>query len=114
MRKCNACGEEIHSKRLEILPSATQCVKCSTTGKKAGVTIVVGEGDHTYNDVVIMDREDFEKLQELEHRIYGKRKDDLPHPEEDEDEVLEEVEEVENELDGIEEIKGIDTDELEE
>jgi hypothetical protein len=114
MRKCNTCGEEIHPKRLEILPSSTQCVKCSTTGKKAGVTIVVGEGDHTYNDVVIMDREDFEKLQELEHRIYGKRKDDLPHPEEDEDEVLEEVEEVENELDGIEEIKGIDTDELEE
>ena len=41
MKKCNACGEEIHPKRLEILPSATQCVKCSTTGKKAGVTVTV-------------------------------------------------------------------------
>jgi hypothetical protein len=74
MKLCQACGEEIHPKRLEILPSSTQCVKCSTTSKKAGVTIVVGEGDHTYNDVLIMYREDFEKLQELEHKIYGKRK----------------------------------------
>lgn len=111
MKKCSSCDKEIHPKRLEIIPNATQCVGCSTTGKKAGVTIVVGEGDHTYNDVVIMDREDFEKLQELEHKIYGKRKDDLPHPD---DEIEDEEEETENELEGIEEVKDIDIDELEE
>ena len=102
MRKCNACGEEIHPKRLEILPTATQCVKCSTTGKKAGVTVTVGEGDHTYNDVVIMDRETFNEYKELERRLYGKRSDDIDHPE-IEEEV--EVNEDEEALDGVEEIE---------
>ena len=111
MKKCNLCGNEIHPKRLEILPNTTQCVTCSTTGRKAGVTVVVGEGDHTYNDVVIMDREDYIKYQELEHKIYGKRKDDLSHP----DEEIEETEDEEtNELEGIEEIKNIDIEDLEE
>ena len=90
MRKCNTCGDEIHPKRLEILPDTHQCVSCSTTGKKAGVTITVGEGDHTYNEIVIMDREDYIKYQETERKLYGKREDDITHPDE-------EVEEVEDE-----------------
>lgn len=109
MKLCISCGNEIHPKRLEILPTATQCVSCSTTGKKAGVTIVGGEGDHTFNDVVIMDRELFEEYQELEYRIHGRRKDDPAHPDEDEDEI--EVEE--NELEGVEEVKEIDPKDLE-
>jgi hypothetical protein len=103
MKKCNACGEEIHPKRLEILPTATQCVKCSTTGKKAGVTVTVGEGDHTYNDVVIMDRETFNEYKELERRLYGKRSDDIDHPEIEEEVVVKEGEE--EELDEVEEIE---------
>jgi len=105
MRKCNMCGEEIHPKRLEILPTAIQCVKCSTTGKKAGVTVTVGEGDHTYNDVVIMDRETFNEYKELERRLYGKRSDEIDHPEIEDEETVD-VDEEENELDGIEEVKG--------
>jgi len=111
MRKCNACGEEIHPKRLEILPTATQCVKCSTTGKKAGVSVVLGEGDHTYNEIVIMEPEEFEQYKELEYKINGKRKDDIPHPEE---EIEDEDDEIENELEGVEEIKNIEIDDLEE
>jgi hypothetical protein len=103
MKKCKACGEEIHPKRLEILPTATQCVKCSTTGKKAGVTVTVGEGDHTYNDVVIMDRETFNEYKELERRLYGKRSDDIDHPEIEEEVVVKEGEE--EELDEVEEIE---------
>ena len=111
MKKCISCGNEIHPKRLEILPSTTTCVGCSTTNKKAGITVTIGEGDHTYNDVVIMDHEDFIKYQELEKKIHGKRKDDISHP--DEEEILdEEIEE--NELDGIEEVKNIDFEDLEE
>lgn len=108
MKKCTACGEEIHPKRLEILPNAITCVSCSTTGKKAGVTIVVGEGDHTYNDIVIMEPEEFEQFQELEYKLHGKRKDDISHPD---DEI--EEEETETELDEIEEIKDIDIEDLE-
>ena len=102
MKKCLACGEEIHPKRLEILPNAVTCVSCSTTGKKAGVSVILGEGDHTYNEIVIMEPEEFEQYKEIEFKINGKRKDDITHP----DEEIEEEEE--DELDGVEEIKNID------
>ena len=105
MKKCLACGEEIHPKRLEILPNSTTCVSCSITGKKAGVTIIVGEGDHTYNDIVIMEPEEFEQYKELEFKINGKRKDDITHP----DDEIEEEEEEE-----LEEIKNVSIDDLEE
>ena len=110
MKKCVACGEEIHPKRVEILPNAITCVSCSTTGKKAGVSVVLGEGDHTYNEIVIMEPEEFEQYKELEFKINGKRKDDIQHP----DEEIEEEDEEENELDGVEEVKNVDIDDLEE
>ena len=31
---CTQCGENIHPKRLEILPNIRTCVKCSNTGRK--------------------------------------------------------------------------------
>jgi hypothetical protein len=111
MKKCSACGEEIHPKRLEILPNAITCVSCSTTGKKAGVSVVLGEGDHTYNEIVIMEPEEFEQYKELEFKINGKRKDDIIHPDE---EIEEEDDDEENELEGIEEIKSVEIDDLEE
>lgn len=52
-KKCKGCGEPIHPKRLELVPTTMCCVKCSTTGRKGGVNITVGEGDHTYNDIII-------------------------------------------------------------
>jgi hypothetical protein len=110
MKKCSACGEEIHPKRLEILPNAITCVSCSTTGKKAGVRVVLGEGDHTYNEIVIMEPEEFEQYKELEFKINGKRKDDIPHPDE---EIEEEDDDEENELEGIEEVKSVDISDLE-
>jgi hypothetical protein len=80
MKKCISCGEEIHPKRLEILPNATRCVACSTTNKKAGVSVMKGEGDHTYVETIIMERDEFLKYQEAELRARGKRPDDFQHP----------------------------------
>ena len=57
--ECQGCGEEIHPKRLEILPNTKYCVKCSDVGRKRGVTIQRGEGDHSYTDVVIMEEKQF-------------------------------------------------------
>jgi len=110
MRKCITCNEEIHPKRVEILPKVTTCVSCSTTGKKAGVTIIVGEGDHTYNDIVIMEPDEFEQYKELEYKLNGPRKDDITHPDDEEDEE----EETESGLEGIKEIKNVDISDLEE
>jgi len=57
--ECISCGTEIHPKRLEILPNTKHCVQCSDTGRKRGVTIQRGEGDHSYTDVVIMEEKQF-------------------------------------------------------
>jgi hypothetical protein len=93
MKLCVACGEKIHPKRLEILPDTQKCVNCSNTGKKAGITVMLGEGDHTYTETVIMDHEEFIEYKELEYQIKGPRKDELPHPDDVLDEIEEEVEE---------------------
>jgi hypothetical protein len=57
--ECLGCGEEIHPKRLEILPNTKHCVSCSDVGRKRGVTVQRGEGDHSYTDVVIMEEKQF-------------------------------------------------------
>ena len=61
-KKCVGCKEPIHPKRLEILPNTTKCVSCSTTGKKGGITVTKGEGDHTYNETIIMEPDEFRKF----------------------------------------------------
>ena len=66
MKKCLACGEEIHPKRLEILPNTQTCTQHSTVEKKAAVTVQMGEGDHTWIETYAIDREDFRKLEEAE------------------------------------------------
>lgn len=62
---CVLCGEKIHPKRLEIIPSTKTCVSCSTTTPKRGALVVGGEGDHTWNDLMIMDEDEFKRYEEL-------------------------------------------------
>jgi len=92
---CIGCKQPIHPKRLEILPTATKCVECSTTGKKSGITVTRGEGDHTYNETIIMEHEEYVRYREMEEKIYGKRKDDISHPDFDDDELEDEVDSTE-------------------
>jgi len=91
MKKCIVCGNEIHPKRLEILPTATRCVSCSNTKQKAGITVTKGEGDHTYNETIIMEQDEYIRFQEAEYSKYGRRIDEISHPDE-----FEEDEEIEN------------------
>ena len=69
--ECQGCGEEIHPKRLEILPNTKHCVACSDVGRKRGVTVQRGEGDHSYTDVVIMEEKQF-----IQYIIKNKSKKD--------------------------------------
>ena len=69
MKKCILCNQDIHPKRLEILPNAKTCVNCSTTQPKGGITITRGEGDHTYTETVILEHEDYIKYNNLEDRL---------------------------------------------
>ena len=66
---CTGCKQPIHPKRLEILPSATRCVACSTASKKAGITITKGTGDHTYTETIIMEHNEFVKYKEAEAKL---------------------------------------------
>lgn len=68
---CKGCGEEIHPKRVEILPNTTTCVSCSNTGMKRGITVLNGdiEKDDTWVDIVFMEPEDYEYYMEQEGKL---------------------------------------------
>tara|TARA_R110000824_G_scaffold36287_3_gene112971 strand:+ start:621 stop:875 length:255 start_codon:yes stop_codon:yes gene_type:complete len=62
---CIKCGDKIPPKRLEILPGTKNCVNCSTTSPKRGVTVMRGSGDHTWVELDIMEQDQFEQLEKL-------------------------------------------------
>ena len=58
------------------------CIECSDKynliGKKRAITVQKGEGDHTWNETIIMSEEEFrryEKQEELNSKILGKSKE---------------------------------------
>jgi len=68
---CVGCGEQIHPKRVEILPNTKTCVGCSTTGAKRGVTVLNGDvnKDDTWVDVVFLEQDEFDQYQRLQGRM---------------------------------------------
>ena len=60
-RYCKKCGDEIHPKRVEILPNVTTCVGCSGAKPKRSITVQLGEGDHTYNELIILEDEEYQR-----------------------------------------------------
>jgi hypothetical protein len=58
---CIHCKQEINPLRIKALPTARTCVECSTTGPKRGVVATFGEKDHTWNDVVFLDDNQYDK-----------------------------------------------------
>lgn len=59
---CIKCKGEIPEGRLKALPGATTCVACSSSRMKRAVTIVGGEREDTYNDLIIMEAEEYEYI----------------------------------------------------
>ena len=62
-RLCIKCKEEITPLRIKALPTAKTCVECSTTGAKRGMPVMFGDKDNTWVDVVLMEPDEFEKLE---------------------------------------------------
>jgi hypothetical protein len=83
VKYCVGCGEQIHPKRIEILPHTKTCVKCSETGRKKGISVQIGEGDHSYTDVVIMEDNDYRNYMSSEDKMRkkstGKSKSEFIH-----------------------------------
>jgi hypothetical protein len=62
--------------RLKVLPTAVTCVEHSTTGQKRARTLSLGQGDHNYNEIEILEEETYRQVVAIE---YGERSplDDL-------------------------------------
>lgn len=74
MIPCPKCGNDFPLKRKEL--GYHVCVNCSTAKPVVGITTVEGSGDHTYNDLIIMDQQTARRIAEREAEITGKAK---PH-----------------------------------
>tara|TARA_R110000737_G_C14543019_1_gene479386 strand:+ start:138 stop:545 length:408 start_codon:yes stop_codon:yes gene_type:complete len=49
------------------------CVDCSDVDSVVGVTTVEGSGDHTYNDIIIMDRKQYQAIAQHEAEVMGRK-----------------------------------------
>ena len=71
MLKCPACSEStLHPKRKEM--GYHVCVNCSTAKPVVGITTVEGSGDHTYNDIIIMDQDRARRIAQKEAELSGR------------------------------------------
>jgi len=74
MMKCPACNQDkLPVKRKEL--GYHVCVSCSTTKPVVGITTVEGSGDHTYNDIIIMDQDKAAAIAQREAQLKGAKVD---------------------------------------
>lgn len=66
---CVHCKQEINPLRLKALPNTITCVECSTTSPKRGVVATFGEKDHTWNDVVFLDDNQYDKYLKSQKKV---------------------------------------------
>jgi len=52
-RECFKCKDIIPIQRLKILPKTNVCVNCSSANMYKGTPVQLGEGDHTWNQLLI-------------------------------------------------------------
>ena len=71
MIPCPRCGEDFPEKRKML--GYHVCVNCSTVKPVVGITTVEGSGDHTYNDIIIMDQDRALAIAEKEAELSGRK-----------------------------------------
>ena len=71
MIPCPRCGNDFPEKRKEL--GYHVCVNCSTVEPVVGITPVEGSGDHTYNDLIIMDQSKARAIAEKEAELSGRK-----------------------------------------
>ena len=69
MKNCVKCGDVIPEGRLKALPGAKTCVSCSGVQKKGTVTVMKGEGDHTWIETIHLEHEDYKAYVEAENKL---------------------------------------------
>ncbi len=58
MIKCVRCNEDMPELRLTKF-GYDFCVNCSTVGAKKGIPVVKGTGDHTWNEIEIVEENEY-------------------------------------------------------
>lgn len=74
MIECPRCGQPFPKLRKEKF-GYNFCIKCSEVGPKMGIVTVNGEGDHTWNDIVILEQEDARKFERKLKEVSRIKKD---------------------------------------
>ena len=72
MIPCPKCGEDFPELR-KTEYGYHVCVNCSTTEAVVGITTVEGSGDHTYNDLIIMDGARARAIAQREAELRGQK-----------------------------------------
>ena len=72
MIPCPKCGDDFPKLRKEKYGYHV-CVNCSTIEAVVGITTVEGSGDHTYNDLIIMDQKKAKAIAEKEAELSGRK-----------------------------------------
>ena len=113
MIECPKCGNDFPLKRKEL--GYHVCVNCSSVKAVVGVTTVEGSGDHTYNDLIIMDQDQYLSIKRKEAELSGKKSDllELLDLDKDENEVSQSVKDqvnvlLDDDLEAEEEDKDVD------
>ena len=70
MIECPKCGNDFPLKRKEL--GYHVCVNCSSVKPVVGITTVEGTGDHTWNDIIIMDQDRALAIARKEAELSGK------------------------------------------
>jgi len=76
MIPCPKCGTDFPELR-KTLYNYHVCVNCSTTKPVVGITTVEGSGDHTYNDIIIMDQDRALAIERAANEAMGKKTVDV-------------------------------------
>jgi len=71
MIPCPKCNNDFPLKRKEL--GYHVCVNCSTVEPVVGITTVEGSGDHTYNDLIIMEQSRARSIAQKEAELLGKK-----------------------------------------
>lgn len=76
MTLCPSCNEDkLPVKRKEL--GYHVCISCSTTKPVVGITTVEGSGDHTYNDIIIMDQDRALAIERAANEAMGRKTVDV-------------------------------------
>lgn len=73
MIPCPKCQEDFPLKRKEL--GYHVCVNCSTAKPRVAITTIEGTGDHTWNDIIIMDQDQAASIARKEAEVMGRKVD---------------------------------------